>query len=62
MDKDVVIYVHTGEYDLAIKRTNKQKPKLIAKEIKLVVTRGRGWGGGGIGRKVSERYKLPVVR
>lgn len=45
MDKDVVIYVHTGEYDLAIKRTNKQKPKLIAKEIKLVVTRGRGWGG-----------------
>lgn len=44
------------------KKTNKQNPKLLAKEIKLVVTRGRGWEGGGIERKAVKRYKLAATR
>lgn len=44
------------------------KNKLTEKEIRFVVTRGRGrvggggWGGGRNWMKVVERYKLPAER
>ena len=28
-----------------LKKTNKKRPKLIDRESRLVVARGRGWGG-----------------
>ena len=37
---------------------DKHTNKLIEKEIRFVVTRGRGWGKG-YWMKVVKRYKLP---
>ena len=41
--------------------SNKQTNEFIEKEIRFVVTRGKG-GGRGNWMKIVKRYKLPVIR
>ena len=46
---------------LYFKNKKKHTNKLMDKEIRFVVTRGRGWGRGNW-MKAVKMYKLPVIR